>query len=41
MNQRKQFYITEEAASKILRQLDEDVHFNTELDGCYGYGCYR
>ena len=32
MNQRKQFHTSEEAASEILRQLDEDIDFDTELE---------
>ena len=32
MNQRKQFYTSEEVASEILRQLDEDVDSDTELE---------
>ena len=32
MNQRKQFYISEEAASESLRQLDGDVDYDTELE---------
>ena len=32
MNQRKQFYASEETASEILRQLDEDVDSDTELE---------
>ena len=32
MNQRKQFYTSEEPASEILRQLDEDVDSDTELE---------
>ena len=32
MNQRKQFYISEEAALELLRQLDEDVDSDTELE---------
>ena len=32
MNQRKQFYASEEATSEILRQLDEDLDSDTELE---------
>ena len=32
MNQRKQFYTSEEAALELLRQLDEDVDSDTELE---------
>ena len=32
MNQRKQFYTSEEAASEILRLLDEDIDSDTELE---------
>ena len=32
MNQRKQFFTSEEAASEISRQLDEDVDSDTELE---------
>ena len=32
MNQRKQFNTSEETASEILRQLDEDIDSDTELE---------
>ena len=32
MNQRKQFYTSEEAALELLRQLDKDVDSDTELE---------